>query len=86
MSYLREANHMIMFWVFVRGNLKSWKLGMLMKHTSCLNYAQPIEWFYQATKHMHMNGNLTKKLGMRKLSVGSSYTPTNLSLTFNSET
>jgi len=54
MSYLREANHMNMFWVFVRGNFKSWKLGMLMKHTQTLghHYTQPIEWFYQATKHI----------------------------------
>ena len=53
---------MITFWVFVRGNLKSWKLGMLMKHTSCLNYAQPIEWFYQATKHIAYEWELDKKI------------------------
>jgi len=86
MSYLREANHMNKFWVFVRGDLKSWKLGMLMKHTSCLNYAQPIERFYQATKHIAYEWELDKDLGMKKLSVGSSYTPTNLSVTFKSET
>jgi len=51
---------MNMFWVSVQGNFKSWKLGMLMKYTQILgrHYTQPIEWFYQATKHM--NGNLTK--------------------------
>jgi len=54
MSYLREANDMNKFWVFVQGNFKSWKLGMLMKHTQILghHYTQPIEWFYQATKHI----------------------------------
>ena len=88
MSYLREANHMNTFWVFVQRNFKSWKLGMLMKYTQILghHYTQPIEWFYQATKPIAYEWELDKKLGMRKLSVGSSYTPTNLSLTFNSET
>ena len=79
------------FWVFVQGNFKSWKLGMLMKHTQILghHYTQPIESFYQAQnmkKHIVYEWELDKDLGMRKLSVGSSYTPTNLSVTFTSET
>ena len=83
MSYLREANDMNKFWVFVQGNLKSWKLGKLMKHTQILghHYTQPIEWFYRATKHIAYEWKLDKDLGMRKLSVGSSYTLTNLSVT-----
>ena len=83
MSYLREANHMNKFWVFVQGNFKSWKLGKLMKHTQILghHYTQPIEWFYQATKHRAYEWKLDKYLGMRKLSVGSSYALTNLSVT-----
>jgi len=45
MSYLQEANHMNTFWVFAQGKIKSWKLGMLMKHTQTLghHYTQPIE-------------------------------------------
>ena len=88
MSNLWEANHMNKFWVFVLGNFKSWKLGMLMKHTQILghHYTQPIEWFYQAAKHIAYEWELDKDLGMRKLSVRSSYTPTNLSVTFKSET
>ena len=54
-----------------------------MKHTQILghHYTQPIEWFYQATKHIAYEWKLDKDLGMRKLSVGSSYTLTNLSVT-----
>ena len=54
-----------------------------MKHTQILGhqYTQPIEWFYQATKHIAYEWKLDKELGMRKLSVGSSYTLTNLSVT-----
>ena len=63
------------FWVFVQGNFKSWKLGKLMKHT------QIQQRFYQATKHIAYEWKLDKDLGMRKLSVGSSYTLTNLSVT-----
>jgi len=83
MSYLREDNHMNTFWVFVQGIFKSWKPEKLMKHTQILghHYTQPIEWFYQATKHIAYEWKLDKDLGMRKLSVGSSYTLTNLSVT-----
>ena len=50
MNYLREAHRMNKFWVFVQGNFKSLKLGMLMKHTQILghHYTHSIEWFYQA--------------------------------------
>ena len=70
MSYLREAHHMNKFWVFVHGNFKSFKLGMLMKHTQILghHYTQPIESFYQAQnmkKHIVYEWELDKDLGMR---------------------
>ena len=62
MSYLREANHMNTFWVSVQGHFKSWKLGMLMKYTQILghHYTHPIEWFYQATKHIAHEWELDK--------------------------
>ena len=71
MSYLWEANHMNKFWVFVQGSFKIWKFGMLMKHTQILghHYTQPIEWFYQATKHIAYEWELDKDLGMRKCRV-----------------
>ena len=71
------------FWVFVQGNFKSWKLGKLMKHTQILghHYTQHIEWFYQATKQTAYEWKLDNDLGMTKLSVGSSYTLTYLSVT-----
>ena len=50
------------------------------------HYTQPIEWFCQATKHIAYEWKLDKDLGMRKLSVGSGYTPTNVSVIFKSET
>ena len=71
MSYLQEANHMNTFWVFVQGNFKSWKPGKLTKHAQILghHYTQPIELFYQATKHIAYEWKLDKDLGTRKLSV-----------------
>ena len=52
------------FWVSVQGHFKSWKLGMLMKYTQILghHYTQPIEWFYQATKHIAHEWELDKKI------------------------
>ena len=62
MSYLWEANHVNKFWIFVQGNYKSWKLGKIMKHSNFRTsyYTQPIEWFYQAKKHIAYEWNLTK--------------------------